>query len=237
MTLRRASLALAAFVLAAAAAGGLAGAGPPAAKPAGTEKKAAPATQPAAAAAPGLRDPASLQAKAPATFRARFETSKGTFVVEAIRDWAPARVDRFYNLVKSGFFGEVRFFRVVPGFLVQFGIHGDPAIANAWLRAPMSDEPVKQSNKRGTLAYVRGSAPNSCTTQLFIQLKDNTSLDGQGVAPFARVVEGMEVVDALNSKHGERLTGLQREIYEGGNAFLAARAPDLDYIKKATIVK
>jgi len=223
---------IAAFVVALAV-GGTVGAQVPAGSgspPSG--KKAAPATRPAV---PDLHNPSSFQAKAPATFKVTFATSKGTFVVEAIRDWAPLGVDRFYNLVKSGFFNDVRFFRVIPNFLVQFGIHGDPAISQAWLNARLTDEPGKQSNRRGMLTYVKAEVANSRTTQFFIHLRDNTSLDSQGFAPFARVIRGMEVIESLNSKHAERLTDLQGEIYQGGNAFLTAKAPDLDYIEEATI--
>ena len=143
------------------------------------EKPAAPATQPAAAgakaaaAAPGFQDPATLTKQAPATFKAKFETSEGVIVIEAVRDWAPVGVDRFYNLVQSGYFENVRFFRVVPNFVVQFGIHGDPSVSKNWMNAKLKDEPVKEGNKRGTLTYAKSSAPNSRTTQIFINLKDN----------------------------------------------------------------
>lgn len=206
------------------------------------EKPAAPATQPAAAgakaaaAAPGFQDPATLTKQAPATFRAKFETSEGVIVIEAVRDWAPVGVDRFYNLVQSGYFENVRFFRVVPNFVVQFGIHGDPSVSKNWMNAKLKDEPVKEGNKRGTLTYAKSSAPNSRTTQIFINLKDNTSLDAQGFSAFARVVEGMDVVDKLNSEYGESLTSLQGQIYQEGNQFLSAKAPRLDFIKKATIL-
>jgi peptidyl-prolyl cis-trans isomerase A (cyclophilin A) len=226
-TIKSAAFFLALAVCASRAAGGAAGSGPP---PAG--KKGASSTRPAHA---DLRDPGSFRAMAPATFKATFETSKGKFVVEAVRDWAPLGVDRFYNLVRSGFFEDVRFFRVIPNFLVQFGIHGDPAISQAWLNARLPDEPNRQSNRRGTLTYVKADLPNSRTTQFFIHLRDNTSLDSQGFVPFARVIQGMEVVEALNSKYAEGLTDLQGKIYKEGNAFLTTRAPDLDYIKKATI--
>ena len=208
----------------------------PAAKP------AAPATKPAAppakgaAAASAFRDPAALTKQAPASFKAKFETSQGVIVVEAVRDWAPVGVDRFYNLIMSGYFENVRFFRVVPNFVVQFGIHGDPSVSKNWMNASLKDEPVKEGNKRGTLTYAKSSRPNSRTTQIFINLKDNTSLDAQGFAAFAKVVEGMDVVDKLNSEYGESLTGLQGQIYQEGNAFLAAKAPRLDFIKKATIL-
>jgi peptidyl-prolyl cis-trans isomerase A (cyclophilin A) len=216
---------------------------------AGDAAQEKPATQPATAAAPSasapakeaaaasaFRDPAALTKQAPATFKAKFETSEGVIVIEAIRDWAPVGVDRFYNLVQSGYFENVRFFRVVPNFVVQFGIHGDPSVSKNWMNAKLKDEPVKEGNKRGTLTYAKSSAPNSRTTQIFINLKDNTSLDAQGFAAFARVVEGMDVVDKLNSEYGESLTGLQGQIYTEGNMFLNAKAPRLDFIKTATIL-
>ena len=207
----------------------------PAAKPAAATQ---PASAPAkgAAAASGFKDPSALTKQAPATFKAKFDTSQGVIVIEATRDWAPIAVDRFYNLIVSGYFENVRFFRVVPNFVVQFGIHGDPAVSKNWMNAKLKDEPVKEGNKRGTLTYAKSSAPNSRTTQIFINLKDNTSLDAQGFAAFAKVVEGMDVVDKFNSEYGESLTGLQQQIYQEGNAFLAAKAPRLDFIKTATIL-
>ena len=205
-------------------------------KPAAAATQPAPAPAKAAAAATGFSDPAALTKQAPATFKARFETSEGVIVIEAVRDWAPIGVDRFYNLVQSGYFEDVRFFRVVPNFVVQFGIHGDPSVSKNWMNALLTDEPVKEGNKRGTLTYAKSSRPNSRTTQIFINLKDNNSLDAQGFAAFAKVVEGMDVVDKLNSEYGESLTSLQGQIYQEGNPFLAAKAPRLDFIKKATIL-
>jgi len=211
-------------------------AAPPATQPAAADAKPAAAATPAAAAADGFRDPAALTKKAPATFKAKFETSQGVIVVEAVRDWAPIGVDRFYNMVVSGYFENVRFFRVVPNFVVQFGIHGDPAVSKNWMNAKLKDEPLKEGNKRGMLTYAKSGAPNSRTTQIFINLKDNTFLDAQGFAGFARVVEGMDVVDKLNGEYGESLTGLQGQIYQEGNKFLSAKAPRLDFIKKASIL-
>jgi peptidyl-prolyl cis-trans isomerase A (cyclophilin A) len=228
------TLSLAAAALAAGAAAQEKGAAP--AKPAAAATQPAPAPAKGAAAAPAFRDPAALTKQAPATFKAKFETSQGVIVIEATRDWAPVGVDRFYNLVQSGYFENVRFFRVVPNFVVQFGIHGDPSVSKNWMNAKLKDEPVKEGNKRGTLTYAKSSAPNSRTTQIFINLKDNTSLDAQGFAAFAKVVEGMDVVDKLNSEYGESLTSLQGQIYQEGNMFLAAKAPRLDFIKTATIL-
>lgn len=182
-----------------------------------------------------LMDPAKLTEKAPATFKAKFETTKGTIVIEVKREMSPNGADRFYNLVKNGYFDGVKFFRVVPNFVVQFGIHGDPSIAQKWLRSNIQDDPVKDSNKRGTLTFAMSSAPNSRSVQLFINLKDNTFLDGKGFAPFGKVTTGMDVVDKLYDGYGEGLTQLQGRIADEGNAFLEKNYPNLDSIKKATI--
>ncbi len=192
---------------------------------------------PAASTKDALKDPAALREQAPEAFRARFETSKGDFVIEVTRAWSPNGADRFYNLVKSGYFDDVRFFRVVANFVVQFGIHGTPEIARAWQAANIQDDPVKESNKKGYVTYAKSGRPNSRTTQIFINLKDNTSLDTQGFSPFGRIVEGMEVVEKLNGEYGETLTGLQGQIVEQGNAFLAQKGPRLDFIKAAKVAK
>lgn len=184
-----------------------------------------------------LEDPATLEEKAPEVFKVRFETTKGAFVVEAHREWSPNGVDRFYNLVKNGYYDSVKFFRVVPNFVVQFGIHGDPKLAQKWLRSNIQDDPVKQSNKRGYLTYAKSSAPNSRSVQLFINLKDNVNLDAMGFSPFAQVTEGMEVVDQLYGEYGEKIAQLQGEIAAKGNSFLEEYYPKLDGIKKAQLVK
>jgi len=192
--------------------------------------------QPAAKA--NLKNPAAMKEQAPAVFKASFDTSAGTFVIEVHRDWAPIGADRFYNLVKNGYFDGVRFFRVVPGFMAQFGIHGDPAIAAAWMNARIQDDPVKESNKRGYITYAKTSQPNSRSTQFFINYSDrNAFLDKDGFAPFGKVISGMEVVDKFNSKYGEKTTADQGNIYSGGNAYLDKTYPGLDYIKTATIVQ
>ena len=182
-----------------------------------------------------LKDPAKLTAKAPETFRAKFDTTKGTFVIEVQRAWSPNGADRFYNLVKSGYYDGVKFFRVVPGFVVQWGIHGDPSIANTWLKANVPDDAVKESNTRGFVTYAMSAAPNSRSVQLFINLGDNARLDARGFAPFGKVTDGMDVVDKLYGGYGEGLTKLQGRIAEEGNAFLEKNYPQLDGIKKATI--
>lgn len=197
---------------------------------------AALATSVAALAAPAkLGDPAKLTEKAPATFKARFETTKGTFVIEVHRDWSPNGADRFFNLVKNGYYDGVKFFRVVPGFVVQWGIHGDPSIASRWLKSTIADDPVKESNKRGYLTYAMSSNPNSRSVQMFINLRDNPGLDAKGFAPVGSVVSGMEVVDKLYDGYGDGLRELQGRIAAEGNAFLEKNYPNLDAIKKATI--
>lgn len=185
-----------------------------------------------------LEDPSALKEKAPATFKVRFETTKGDFVVEAHREWSPNGVDRFYNLVKNGYYDGVKFFRVVPNFVVQFGIHGDPKYAMKWLQSNIPDDPVKQGNKKGFLTYAKSSAPNSRSVQLFINLKDNGSmLDGQGFSAFGEVIEGMGVVELLHAGYGEKTTSLQGQIAQHGNAFLEQNFPLLDGINRAYLLK
>lgn len=187
-----------------------------------------------------LLDPSKLNEKGPDLYRARFETSKGAFVIEVHRDWAPKGADHFYNLVKNGYYDDVRFFRVLSGFMAQFGINGDPKINAALHEANIQDDPVKQSNTRGMVSYaMRG--PDTRTTQVFINFSDrNAQLDRMGFAPFGRVVEGMEVVDKLYSGYGEGApsgTGPeQQRAQEEGNAYLAKTFPELDYVKTARIV-
>jgi peptidyl-prolyl cis-trans isomerase A (cyclophilin A) len=185
-----------------------------------------------------LANPAALNEKAPATYKAKFDTSKGVFIVEVRREWATNGADRFYNLVKNGFFDDTRFFRVVPNFMVQFGINGDPKISAPWRGARIQDDKVTQSNKRGHITFAT-SGPNSRTTQVFINFKDNNFLDGQGFAPFGQVVTGMNVVDALYSGYGEGAPSGkgpdQGRIQMEGNDYLTKSFPQLDYVKKASI--
>ncbi len=184
-----------------------------------------------------LLNPASLNQKAPDSYKVKLTTTKGDFTIEVTRAWAPIGADRFYNLVKNGFFTDVEFFRVVPDFVVQFGINGDPKIAAAWSNANITDDPVTQSNLRGYITYAKTGAPNSRATQVFINLNDrNAGLDAQGFAPFGKVVDGMDVVDKLYSGYGEQVTNLQDQIAQQGNAFLKKSFPELDSIKTAAIV-
>ena len=182
-----------------------------------------------------LANPAALNEKAPAIFKAKFDTSKGPFVVEVHRDWAPNGADRFYNLVKNGFFDDTRFFRVMPGFMVQFGINGEPKVSEVWRSARIPDDRVMQSNRRGMMTFAT-SGRDSRTTQVFINFADNSGLDGQGFAPFGQVISGMNnVVDKIHSGYGE--TPNQGNIQMQGNAYLEKTFPNLDYVKKATIEK
>jgi cyclophilin family peptidyl-prolyl cis-trans isomerase len=192
--------------------------------------------QPQQAATPGaLSDPASgeMNATAPNVYRARFETSAGAFTVEVTRAWAPLGADRFYNLVRHGFFDGTRFFRVVPGFVVQFGLSGDPAISARWRAASIPDDPVLQHNTRGTPTFAT-AGPATRTTQLFINFGDNSRLDAMGFSPFGRVVDGMDVVDRIYPGYGEQPD--QGRIELQGNAYLGTQFPQLDSIAHATIV-
>jgi peptidyl-prolyl cis-trans isomerase A (cyclophilin A) len=192
------------------------------------------------ASAQNLSNPAALREQAPPVYKAKFDTTKGAFVIEVQREWAPNGADRFYNLVKNGFYDNVRFFRVISGFMVQFGIHGDPKVSAPWREAQLKDDPVKQSNKRGYITYAM-AGPNTRTSQVFINFGDNASLDSQGFSPFGRVVTGMEVVDKLNAEYGEgapRGRGPdQSRMQMEGNAYLSKDFGRLDYVKKATIEK
>ena len=180
-----------------------------------------------------LKSPASLTEQAPATYKAAFDTSVGKFVITVHRAWAPLGADRFYNLVKNGFFDEARFFRVVPNFMVQFGINGDPAVASAWMPARLKDDPsAGHSNKKGYVTFAT-SGPNSRTTQVFINFKDNAFLDSQGFTPFGEVTSGMDVAEKITDQYGEKPN--QGQIQSQGNTYLKASFPKLDYVKKATI--
>jgi peptidyl-prolyl cis-trans isomerase A (cyclophilin A) len=187
----------------------------------------------AAAAVADLTDPSKLAEKAPDTYKVRFDTTKGAVTFEVTRSMAPNGADRFYNLVKAGYFKDIAFFRVVPGFMCQFGIHGDPKVAAAWHAANITDDPVKGSNTRGTLTFAT-AGPNTRTTQLFINFGNNTFLDNQGFAPFGKVTEGMDVVDKINTEYGERPN--QGAVQMQGNEYLKKTFPNLDYIKSATIL-
>jgi peptidyl-prolyl cis-trans isomerase A (cyclophilin A) len=195
---------------------------------------------PALAQAPNLANPGALNEQAPASYKVKFDTSKGVVVIQVTRAWAPHGADRFYNLVKNGFYDNVRFFRVISGFMVQFGINGDPQLSARWRQAQIPDDPVTQSNARGMITFAT-AGPNTRTTQVFINFGNNANLDGMGFAPFGKVVSGMNVVDAINAEYGEgapRGRGPdQSRLQTEGNAYLAREFARMDYIKKATIEK
>jgi peptidyl-prolyl cis-trans isomerase A (cyclophilin A) len=181
----------------------------------------------------------SFAAPAPESFRVRLETSKGPIVVEVHRDWAPHGADRFYELVTAGYFDDSRLFRVVKGRWAQFGINGLPAVANRWRASTIADDPPKQSNRRGMVAFAF-AVPNGRTTQVFVSLGDNTNLDEQGFAPFGQVVSGMDVADTLNSEYGESSgggirAGKQQPLFDEGNAYLDREYPRLDRIIRAKL--
>jgi peptidyl-prolyl cis-trans isomerase A (cyclophilin A) len=186
-----------------------------------------------------LGNPAALKEQAPPVYKVEFETSKGPFVVEVHRDWAPNGADRFYNLVKNSFYDNTRFFRVIEGFMAQFGVNGDPKVSAVWRESRIKDDPVKVSNKRTFVTFAT-AGPNTRTTQIFISYGDNSNLDSQGFSPFGQVVSGMKVVDSLYSGYGEGAPGgrgpNQTRVQSEGNAYLASSFPNLDYVKKATIV-
>jgi len=188
-----------------------------------------------------LLNPASANEKAPDKYQAKFDTSKGSFVIEVTRAWAPNGADRFYNLVKDGFYDGARFYRVVAEFMVQFGYSGNPKIDVAWTSARIPDDPVKQSNLRGNVTFAM-AGPNTRTTQVFINYSDrNAYLDKSGFAPFGKVIEGMKVVDSIYSGYGDFPSfgghGPDGQlIYTQGNAYLEKSFPKLDFIKTATIV-
>jgi peptidyl-prolyl cis-trans isomerase A (cyclophilin A) len=182
-----------------------------------------------------LLHPASLKARAPETFKVKFVTTRGDFTVEVHRDWSPLGADRFYNLVRNRFFTDASFFRFVPNFVVQFGIPAKPEIARVWENANIPDDPIKpgNSNRKGTLVFATAGA-NTRTTQLFVNLNNNSGLDSQHFTPFGEVIEGMDVVQGLYSGYGERPD--QGQLQAQGKAYLDKSFPKLDSIKSATIL-
>jgi peptidyl-prolyl cis-trans isomerase A (cyclophilin A) len=193
---------------------------------------------------PGAAVPTPLapppDAASPESFRVKFETTKGDFTVEVTRAWAPKGADRFYRLVTEEYFKDVRFFRVLPGFMAQFGLSGNPALNARFDTLRIADDPVTQSNKRGMLTFAT-AGPNTRSNQFFINYGDNASLDVQGFSPIGRVVDGMKVVDAMYGGYGEGAPNgagpSQDLIVTQGNEYLQRAFPKLDYIKSATIVK
>ncbi|MBR4986927.1 MAG: peptidylprolyl isomerase [Proteobacteria bacterium] len=181
-----------------------------------------------------LLQPDMLNETAPAQFLVDVKTTKGMIRLELNRAWAPKGVDRFYNLVKAGYFSDIAFFRMVKGFVIQFGIHGTPLVSSVWREANIGDDPVVETNARGTIVFAT-AGPNTRTTQLFINLADNARLDDMGFAPIGKVVSGMDIVDSLNFEYGERPN--QMKIQKDGNAYLKPNFPKLDYIESMTIAE
>jgi peptidyl-prolyl cis-trans isomerase A (cyclophilin A) len=198
-----------------------------------TSAPKAPAKAPAAA--PDLLKPATLNRTAPAKFRAKLTTTKGDVVIEVTRDWAPRGADRFYNLVRAGFFTNCSFYRTISGFMTQFGLSARPEVTRAWQDARIQDDPVKQSNIRGKVTFAT-AGPNTRTTQLFINYGNNARLDALGFAPFGEVVEGMDVVDKLYSGYAGAPADRTDQITAQGKAFLDKTFPLLDRILTASIV-
>lgn len=195
----------------------------------------APAAAPAASPSAALLSPETANEKAPETFKAKFVTTKGDMIIQVNRSWSPNGADRFYNLVKVGYYDDTAFFRVINGFMAQIGIHGDPAVNAKWRPAQIQDDPsAGQSNKPGFVTFAKTGAPNSRTTQIFFNFGDNAGLDGQGFTPFGRVVEGTAVLGALNHEYGD--TADQGAFQSTGNAYLKSNFPKLDYVKTARIV-
>lgn len=186
-----------------------------------------------------LQNPAALNEKAPDVYWAKFDTTKGSFVIKVTRDWAPNGADRFYNLVKNGFYTNASFFRVIPGFIVQFGINADPNVSAVWHDADIQDDPVKQTNSAGTVTFAT-AGPNTRTTQVFINLADNSRLDPQGFAAFGAVTDGMNVAESFYSGYGEGApmgSGPDQQLIQSqGEAYLAANFPKLDHITSATVL-
>ena len=185
-------------------------------------------------------DAATATAAAPDSFRARFETSAGDFVIAVHRAWAPRGADRFHELVRSGYYDGARFFRVISGFMVQFGLHGDPTVSAEWRERRIPDDPVRRTNVRGMVTFATAGA-GTRTTQVFINYGSNDRLDAMGFAPFGQVIEGMEVVDRLYAGYGEGAPQgrgpNQGRIQMEGNAYLERAFPRLDYVRRATIIE
>lgn len=187
------------------------------------------------------KSPEQATEKAPDTFKVKFETTQGDVVIKVIRDWSPNGADRFYNLVKAGYFSDIAFFRVIDGFMAQFGIHGNPEVNAVWRPASIKDDPAgKASNTRGKVTFARTGLPDSRGVQFFINYGDNSFLDNQGFTPFGEVTEGMENVEKLYKGYGEgqpRGSGPEQGRFQAeGNAYVKKEFPKLDYIKSATLL-
>lgn len=188
---------------------------------------------------PGLMDPSKANEKAPDKYRVQFETTKGKFVIACDRSWSPNGADRFYNMCKVGYMNDIAIFRAIKGFMFQFGIHGDPAVNDKWFNATIKDDPgVKEiSNGPGFITFAKTGAPNSRSTQLFINLGNNNFLDSDGFTPFGQVVEGMDVIKKINTEYGENPRTFQRTFKAKGNAYVKQLYPNIDFIKSVKIME
>jgi peptidyl-prolyl cis-trans isomerase A (cyclophilin A) len=193
---------------------------------------------------PALMDPSKATEQAPAKFRAKFNTTKGDITIEVTRVWAPNGADRFYNMCKIGYFQDIAIFRAVKGFMFQFGIHGDPAVSAKWAVAPIKDDPhMGVPNNPGTLSFAQTGRPNSRGVQMFVNLGPNTFLDkpqrggGSPFVPFGKVVEGMDVVNKINTEYGENARDVQGNFQTQGNAYIKQKYPNIDFIKSVTIIE
>jgi peptidyl-prolyl cis-trans isomerase A (cyclophilin A) len=189
---------------------------------------------------PGLLDPSKAKFTAPDVFKAKFKTTKGDFIVEVNRDWAPNGADRFYSMVKIGYFKNTGIFRAIEGFMFQFGVHGVPEVAGKWTKANIKDDPKGKSNIPGTLSFAQTGQPNSRSSQMFVNLGNNTFLDnprrGSPFVPFGRIVEGMNVAGKINTSYGENSPEVQGKFTNEGNAFIQKKYPALDYILSVSLV-
>lgn len=194
---------------------------------ASTAKKAPPAAR-------NLMDPSTMKSKAPAEYKVKLLTTQGVVLIAVHRAWAPIGADRFYNLVRGKFFDGSPIFRVIPGFMCQFGISPDPKVSSIWMNENIMDEPVKESNKRGYITFAKTQMPNTRSTQVFINYADNAGLDAQGFAPFGEVLEGMDIAEKFYSGYGGNPD--QGALQQMGRAYFTKSMPKVDLIKTATIV-
>ncbi len=188
---------------------------------------------------PGLMDPAKANEEAPAKFDVEFATTKGNFTLTVQRDWSPNGADRFYNLVRVGYFKDIAFFRAIEGFMAQFGIHGDPEVNEKWFDATIKDDPNKRiSNEPGFITFAKTGRPNSRSTQFFLNLGNNGFLDSQGFTPFGKVTKGMDVVKKINTEYGENPPNenVQGDYKAMGNKYIKKRFPNIDFIKSVTLL-
>jgi len=194
----------------------------------------------AAVSATSVPPPQDNDPAAPEQFQVRFQTTKGDFVAEINRAWSPRGVDRFHNMVKVGYFNDIAIFRAVPNFMFQFGLHGEPSVNKQWTESRIKDDPVVGvSNLPGTLCFAKTGAPNSRSVQMFVNLGQNVPLDGQGFTPFGKIVQGMDVVRAINTEYGENPRGedVQGKMKREGNAYVLKRFPRIDLIRSVEFVQ